>query len=93
MIMDQASKEQLTNFINHCLDSAGNPKLITQSVIASLAEHAAGNYRTLTNLANELLNAAIRNEVAVVDEKLYFETFTYHADKFKGRGPKAANLK
>lgn len=93
MIMEAADKEQLTNFINHCLDAAGNPKLITQPVISSLAEHAGGNYRTLTNLANELLNAAIRKETDVVDEKLYFETFSYHADKFKARGHRRTALK
>lgn len=85
MNMELVDKKELSNFINHCLDSAGNSKLFTQSVIASLAEHAGGNYRTLINLANELLNAAIIKEVAVVDEKLYFDTFSYHADKFKSK--------
>lgn len=81
MSMEAVSKEQLIQFVGHCLEAAGNPALMTKAVIESLAEHSGGNYRTLINLANELLNTAIKKEVAKIDEKLYFETLPYHMKK------------
>jgi len=84
MSMEAVSKEQLTLFVGHCLENAGNQTLMTKAVIESLAEHAGGNYRTLTNLANELLNAAIRKDVANIDEKLFFETFSHPMGKPDG---------
>lgn len=85
---ESVSKEQLVLFIDHCLESAGNPILMTKSVIESLAEHAVGNYRTLINLANELLSAAIRNDVAKIDEKLYLDTFSFPIRKPPPRAQK-----
>lgn len=75
MALEAVSKEQLTMLVGHCLEAAGNPALMTKTVIAALAEHAGGNFRSMTNLANELLHAAIREDVAIIDEKLFFETF------------------
>jgi general secretion pathway protein A len=41
----------------------------------TLCEHALGNYRVLTTLANELLTTAAQRELPELDEKLYFEVF------------------
>lgn len=76
MIMENTTKDHLAQFVSHCLEAAGNPSLMTKPVIEGLAEHAAGNFRTLTNLANELLNAALKRDVGKIDEKIFFETFT-----------------
>ena len=89
--MEIVSKDQLILFIEHCLEAAGNPVLMSKSVIESLAEHAAGNYRTLINLANELLNAAIRKDAAKIDEKLYLDTFTFPIKKGPPRNQKQNN--
>ena len=75
MTMETVTKDLLAQFVSHCLEAAGNQQLMTKQVIDSLAEHAGGNFRTLTNLANELLNAAIKKDVAKVDEKLFLDTF------------------
>lgn len=88
MPMEAVAKEQLVLFVGHCLESAGNPKLMSKAVIESLAEHAGGNYRCLTNMANELLNAAIRKDVGNIDEKLFFETFSHSTGKPDSRIPK-----
>jgi general secretion pathway protein A len=45
------------------------------SVQNALCEHAAGNYRLLVNMANELLALAVSREVPQIDEKLFFEAF------------------
>lgn len=71
----QALKECLV----HHLRKAGNPGLIAQPVIDALCEHAAGNYRVLMNMANDLLAAALQREADQIDEKLFFEVFDIQA--------------
>jgi type II secretory pathway predicted ATPase ExeA len=67
--------KQLQECLNHLLKAAGNPKLLSSSLIQTLCEHAAGNLRLLMNMANDLLVAASQQEREVIDEKLYFEVF------------------
>jgi hypothetical protein len=42
---------------------------------ATLADHSAGNYRVLMNLADELLAAGAERELPRLDEKLFLEVF------------------
>jgi len=65
----------LQECLNHLLKTAGNPKLLSTSLVQTLCEHAAGNLRLLMNMANDLLAAACQQERDVIDEKLYFEVF------------------
>jgi len=67
--------KQLHECLNHLLKAAGNPRLLTASLLATLCEHAAGNLRLLMNMANDLLAAASHQEREQIDEKLYFEVF------------------
>jgi len=69
------SKEGPVDVLNHLLKAAGNPRLLTASLIQTLCEHAAGNLRLLMNMANDLLAAACHQEREQIDEKLYFEVF------------------
>jgi general secretion pathway protein A len=46
---------QLLQCVNHLLKMAGNPKLMSPSLLQTLCEHAAGNLRLLMNMANDLL--------------------------------------
>jgi general secretion pathway protein A len=73
--LEALSPKQLQDCLNHVLKAAGNPKLLSPSLLQTLCEHAAGNLRVLMNLANELLVAACQQEREVIDEKLYFEVF------------------
>jgi general secretion pathway protein A len=66
---------QLLQCVNHLLKMAGNPKLMSPSLLQTLCEHAAGNLRLLMNMANDLLAAALQQEREQIDEKLYFEVF------------------
>jgi len=68
--------KQLQECLNHLLKAAGNPKLLSSSLIQTLCEHAAGNLRLLMNMANDLLVAASQQEREVIDEKLYLEVFS-----------------
>lgn len=64
---------------NH-LHKAGNPRLISEPVIAALCEHAAGNCRVLMNMANDLLAAALHDEAEQIDERLFFKVFDIRAE-------------
>ena len=74
-ILDYASRDELLACLDHLLETAGNPALMTSELKATLAEHAAGNYRVLMNLADELLAAAAERDQPQLDEKLFFEVF------------------
>ena len=55
---------------------AGAAKLMTSELVTTLCEHAAGNYRTLMTMANDLLVTGAQREVKQLDEKLFFDTYT-----------------
>jgi len=72
---EYADTHQLTDALRHLLEVAGNPQLMTEGLMTTLVEHAAGNYRVLTTLAAELLATAAQTKRDTLDEKLYFECF------------------
>lgn len=72
---EKASAEDLLACLDHLLASAGAPQLMAPPLRHTLCEHALGNYRVLSTLANELLNTAAQRELSELDEKLYFEVF------------------
>ena len=76
---------ELGECLRHALDQAGNPKLMTDELVITLAEHAAGNYRILMTMASELLDAAIQSGARQLDEKLYLETFAVPTPADRGR--------
>lgn len=75
LVLDYASRDELLACLDHLLDAAGNPSLMTTELKATVAEHAAGNYRILMNLCDELLTVATEQKLPRLDDKLYLETF------------------
>jgi type II secretory pathway predicted ATPase ExeA len=75
LVLDYASRDELCACLDHLLESAGCTTLMTTELKTTLAEHAAGNYRVLMNLADELLVVAADRELSRLDEKLFLETF------------------
>jgi len=73
--LESTSSEQLAALLRQSLEAAGNARLMTDELIATLAEHAAGNNRVLMNLGDELLAVAAQRDLSQLDEKLYFEVF------------------
>ena len=65
----------LAQVLRQGLENAGNPSLMTDELITTLADHAAGNHRVLMNLAADLLAAAAERELSLLDEKLYLELY------------------
>jgi len=72
---------QLAECLQRAIEQAGNHKLMTPEVIATLAEHAGGNLRTMMTMANDLLAMAIKNDQKQIDEKLYLELFSPPAER------------
>jgi general secretion pathway protein A len=87
LVLDYASRDELLACLDHLLETAGNPSLMTTELKATLADHAAGNYRILMNLADELLANALDRDLPRLDEKLFLESFGQPAPK-KPAAPK-----
>lgn len=72
---EYASVAQLLQTLQHLVENAGNPRLMTGELMQLVCEHAMGNYRALTTMSGELLDAAAQQERIQLDEKLYFDCF------------------
>ena len=83
--LGHASPQDLRACLEHLVAEAGAPKLMTAELVATLADHAAGNYRVLTNMAGELLAAAARREVSQLDQGLFLDLFRPEAPSPKKR--------
>lgn len=75
-ILEPLNRDHLLDFLEHMLDRAGAPQLITESLRQALVDHAAGNPRVLSAMGAELLEAAARSQRAQLDEQLYLEVFS-----------------
>lgn len=75
LVLEYATREELFACLEHLLEAAGNPSLMTTELKSTLADHAAGNYRVLMNLCDELLSVAADKDLARLDEKLFLEVF------------------
>ena len=71
--LEPASRDELVACLDHVLECAGAPQLMTTELRTVIAEHAAGNYRVMMNHAYELLVAAVELDLPRLDEKLFFE--------------------
>ncbi len=83
--MENASSQQLLNCLNHLLEKAGNPTLMSDELMNTLCDHSVGNYRIMTTLANELLEEACRQKIPHLDEKLYLKVFAHSTQKNKSQ--------
>jgi len=65
----------LLSFVDHSLEAAGAPHLMTDELKITMVHHAAGNLRILCAMGDELLRAGAEQEVTRLDEKLYLEIY------------------
>jgi type II secretory pathway predicted ATPase ExeA len=75
LTLDYATRDELLACLDHLLETAGTPTLMTTELKATLADHCAGNYRILMNLCDELLATACDRDLPRLDEKLYLDVF------------------
>jgi general secretion pathway protein A len=76
MTLQPYSHDDLVDYLNHAISQAGASHLMTQSLMQTLAQHAAGNLRVLNTMAAELLSEGARKEIAQLDEKLFLQLFS-----------------
>jgi type II secretory pathway predicted ATPase ExeA len=69
------STGDLRLFLDHLLDAAGAPGLMTDELKETLIAHCAGNLRMLVGMCAELLDWAAVQERKRLDEQLYFEAY------------------
>lgn len=67
---------ELREHLDHVIEQAGAPSLMTDGLAVSLCEHATGNLRVMMNTASELLDAGLARDGCALDEQLYFEVFS-----------------
>lgn len=68
-----AERDALLTCLDHVLEAAGNPALMTSELKTALAEHAGGNFRTLMHMADELLTVALERDLPQLDAGLFFD--------------------
>jgi type II secretory pathway predicted ATPase ExeA len=76
MTLQPYSHDDLVKYLNHAISQAGASHLMTQTLMQTLAHHAAGNLRVLNTMAAELLSEGARKEIAQLDEKLFLQLFS-----------------
>lgn len=87
--LGHAERDELLECLDHLLEVAGNPSLMTTELKAALAEHSAGNYRAMMNLADELLAIAIDRGLAELDAGLFLDSVQPPPVKKRARRSKA----
>ena len=75
LVMAPAEPEELAQLLDHLLEQAGNPGLMTTGLKDTLVAHASGNPRALAIMADGLLAAAAEHDRDILDEKLFIETW------------------
>ena len=75
MILSPLSRDELQDLLEHLLSAAGAPHLMTDELKQTIVEHCAGNPRILMQQCAELLDHAVSKDLAVLDAKLFFDTF------------------
>lgn len=61
------SVAELKKYLDHMLESAGAPQLMSKALKETLCEHAAGNLRVLTTMAGEMLSLGMEKEDRLLD--------------------------
>ena len=74
--LEPYTKEELLDYMEHSMNQAGAPQLMTKTLMKTLVDHCAGNHRVLNNMAAELLAMGLKKELSQLDEKLFIEVFS-----------------
>jgi general secretion pathway protein A len=80
-------KSDLLQYLEHCLEQAGVPDLMTDKLKHSLLEHSCGNLRLLNTMAAELLDQAAHQQLQHLDEQLFIQTFSPQKSSHNHRKP------
>lgn len=85
LLLEPRLREELLDFLDHLLEQAGAPHLVTDGLREVLVDHAAGNLRILTTMGAELLAVAAKQDLDQLDEKLFLELYSRRGTSKRGR--------
>ena len=75
LLLEHASHDTLKDCLEHLLEAAGNVAFMSESLKHALVDHAAGNYRVLMQMGDELLLLALDQRLTSLDEHHYTQAF------------------
>jgi general secretion pathway protein A len=90
LVLGMLSPSDLRSFLDHALEAAGAPALMTDGLKETAVAHSAGNLRILTGICAELLARGATQDRKHLDEQLYLEAFGGVAS---APGPRARRLR
>jgi type II secretory pathway predicted ATPase ExeA len=93
IMLEPYSPSDLLEYLQHALEQAAAPHLMTSGLKQTVVEHAGGNIRVLNNMAAELLASAAQNELTQMDEKLFLKIFSRQTPIRNRRKKKNNSLK
>ncbi len=80
-MLEPYEKQDLHNYLEHCLEHAGAPQLMSKALMNTLVEHSAGNLRLLNIMAAELLAVGAQQDLSQLDEKLFLQIYSRNPQK------------
>ena len=75
-VLEPYGRDDLLNYLEHALLQAAAPHLMTQTLMETLVDHAAGNLRLLNNMAAELLARGAEKQVKQLYETHFLQVFS-----------------
>ena len=73
LILENYSQEELLALLKEALDRAGNPALMTQGLMETMADRSCGNPRSMMIACGDLLMEAASRDMKQVTEDLYIK--------------------
>lgn len=73
LILERYTREELIELLIESLDRAGNPSLMSNGLMETVAEHSMGNPRAMMSTCEELLLEAAKRELKQITEDLFIE--------------------
>lgn len=91
--LEPATREELRALLEHRMEAAGVPGLMTPELVVTLCDRAGGNPRALLNMAAELLQVGAERQLERLDEKLFLDVFAPPIAKARPMAPSAPPAK
>lgn len=75
LLLEEAPRDEMLACLDHLLDAAGNPDLVATDAKVAIAEHSAGNYRSMITHCDELFATMLDRDATVIDGNLFFDHY------------------
>jgi len=83
LILENYSSGDLLDLLKESLERAGNPSLMTNGLMDTMAEHSCGNPRAMMIACGDLLMEAARLDMKQMNEDLFIKFYSSEQPKKK----------